>query len=182
MPRKRDNIPSDRKSALLTHLECRCANCGRMAHDVKDLVFGHIDPHSKGGTDKIGNLLPLCVRCNQANGTRYESIEWYDYFYKNYWNKPSIREILFEILNLMKPQVLNEVQEPTKPNIKEFNWTNRYWLCDCKRHHPGYVDSCTECKAIRDESRLSQPETESIRWPISNSIEPLYDHWSEFTP
>ena len=38
--------------------------------NVFDFTVGHNIP-SKGGTDKIYNLRPICARCNSGMGNRY---------------------------------------------------------------------------------------------------------------
>ena len=43
----------------------RCLRCGRLSWLVKD----HIIPVYQGGSDGIGNLQPLCYRCNSAKGS-----------------------------------------------------------------------------------------------------------------
>ncbi len=58
----------------------RCALCGRWcgrpgnenAHIPDDIKMevDHIVPWSKGGSDKVYNLQPLCKRCNRGKGNR----------------------------------------------------------------------------------------------------------------
>lgn len=48
-----------------------CAGCG--THD--GISVDHVVPIAKGGRHSIGNLQPLCVKCNQEKGTRLV-IEW----------------------------------------------------------------------------------------------------------
>lgn len=57
--------------ALLARTGHRCLCCG--ATGVK-LVKDHIRPRSRGGTDDIDNLQPLCMPCNARKGAR-----WIDY-------------------------------------------------------------------------------------------------------
>ncbi len=49
--------------AIFNH---QCAACSRAAALTKD----HIIPVSRGGSDAIGNLQPLCQRCNSVKFTR----------------------------------------------------------------------------------------------------------------
>lgn len=39
-----------------------CCNCG----STEDVVFHHIVPLSQGGTNKLSNITPVCVRCHKA--------------------------------------------------------------------------------------------------------------------
>jgi 5-methylcytosine-specific restriction endonuclease McrA len=43
-----------------------CAACGATGPSTID----HIIPLSRGGTDSVGNLMPLCGRCNSSKGTK----------------------------------------------------------------------------------------------------------------
>lgn len=46
----------------------RCLCCG----DTKAKIYrDHIVPVSRGGTDDISNIQPLCVRCNFRKGNRH---------------------------------------------------------------------------------------------------------------
>jgi 5-methylcytosine-specific restriction endonuclease McrA len=52
---------------LLEKWQHRCAYCG--AENVP-LEVEHIQPRSRGGTDRVSNLCLACVKCNQAKGNR----------------------------------------------------------------------------------------------------------------
>lgn len=43
-----------------------CAYCG----EIKPLTKDHIIPVSKGGSDDISNMLPVCRHCNCTKGNR----------------------------------------------------------------------------------------------------------------
>ncbi len=45
----------------------RCAYCGEKTKLTKD----HVQPVSKGGTDKIENIVPACRPCNHRKRAKY---------------------------------------------------------------------------------------------------------------
>ena len=43
---------------------------------VFNFSLGHDIPVSKGGTNKLDNLYPICCRCNTCMGNKYTIKEW----------------------------------------------------------------------------------------------------------
>lgn len=50
--------------------------------NVFDFTSGHNIPKSKGGSNNLNNLKPICSRCNLSMGNRYTIDEWQDKFKK----------------------------------------------------------------------------------------------------
>jgi len=46
--------------------------------DVFNYHIGHDLPSSKGGTNNIDNLIPICPRCNYSMSNNYTIQEWCD--------------------------------------------------------------------------------------------------------
>ena len=53
---------------------CRCNNCNRQEPEVK-LTVDHIVPISRGGTDYIDNIQPLCRSCNSKKHNKISNTE-----------------------------------------------------------------------------------------------------------
>jgi hypothetical protein len=52
-----------------------CEYCGVTETDVGgELTVDHIQPHAKGGTDDLDNLVYCCVRCNQYKGDYWPDV------------------------------------------------------------------------------------------------------------
>ena len=47
-----------------------CSSCG----SLDDLTIDHIKPLSRGGTNTLDNLTPLCRSCNSSKGNRQEAL------------------------------------------------------------------------------------------------------------
>ena len=48
--------------------------------NVFNFIVGHNKPVSKGGTNDLRNLRPICARCNSSMGDRYTIDEWNEAF------------------------------------------------------------------------------------------------------
>ncbi len=79
-PRKRRKIPKSVKIKVwekyfgLNTAVGKCYVCGRPIH-ITDFEVGHNKAVSRGGSDRISNLRPICATCNRSMGTM--SIEAY---------------------------------------------------------------------------------------------------------
>ena len=55
--------------------KCKVTWCTNTIN-VFDFQCGHNIPESKGGKTEIGNLIPICGRCNISMGNQYTIDEW----------------------------------------------------------------------------------------------------------
>ncbi len=53
---------------LCAHYGWACLRCGRKEPEIA-LTVDHVIPLSKGGTNSIDNIQPLCISCNTSKGT-----------------------------------------------------------------------------------------------------------------
>ena len=73
--RKRRPIPKAKRRAIwIKHIgshifSADCLSCGSMPIDPFSFESGHVVAHSKGGSDAIDNLVPICSICNKDMGT-----------------------------------------------------------------------------------------------------------------
>lgn len=58
--------PSERNKRVYELHGTNCHYCGRAEVRTVD----HIVPKSKGGSDRMSNLVPCCRRCNTSKGTK----------------------------------------------------------------------------------------------------------------
>jgi hypothetical protein len=63
-----DLKPNEVKSLLrilaARNIVPKCAECGHPLFDPDEITWDHAFPHSKGGPDLIGNLIPMHANCN----------------------------------------------------------------------------------------------------------------------
>lgn len=69
MARKRKKISTTTRFEVFKRDSFTCQYCGRKAPEVV-LELEHIEPHSKGGSDDILNLLTSCWACNNGKSDR----------------------------------------------------------------------------------------------------------------
>jgi hypothetical protein len=56
------------RRAIKEHFNCTCVYCGE-SYDLQELTLDHVRPKTFGGKDITSNLVPACVKCNQAKGS-----------------------------------------------------------------------------------------------------------------
>ena len=56
-------------SFLKSHAK-RCAYCGKKLFFIEDKTIDHINPKSKGGSEKIKNKIVVCKECNQIKSNQ----------------------------------------------------------------------------------------------------------------
>lgn len=65
--RARGTHTADEWGTLLREVDGECPGCRR---GFPKLTLDHVRPISKGGSDAIGNLQPLCESCNKSKGPK----------------------------------------------------------------------------------------------------------------
>lgn len=63
-----------------------CAYCG----SEENLTLDHITPTSKGGSDRVTNVLCACHSCNQSKGHEYWKL-WY--VQQDFYNEDSLNKV-----------------------------------------------------------------------------------------
>ena len=56
------------RRAIKEHFNCTCVYCGE-TYELSELTLDHVHPKTLGGEDITSNLVPACVKCNQAKGS-----------------------------------------------------------------------------------------------------------------
>jgi len=67
--RKRKAISPKLRFEVFKRDSFKCQYCGRCAPEIV-LELEHIEPHSKGGSDEVLNLITSCWECNNGKGDR----------------------------------------------------------------------------------------------------------------
>ena len=89
LPRKR--IPKGKRRAIwVKHIgqyifRTKCPCCNSTEIDPFTFEAGHIHPHSKGGSDDISNLVPICSICNKDMGSENMKIYMKKIFNRILW-------------------------------------------------------------------------------------------------
>lgn len=79
--------------------KCYISWCSNKVN-VFNFHVGHDIPESKGGTDNINNLKPICDRCNLSMGSQNTIEEWNNKYTKNSKIKKFIyKTITFTLIN-----------------------------------------------------------------------------------
>jgi hypothetical protein len=60
------------RQSIKEHWDYECAYCG----SEENLTLDHITPRSKGGSDRVTNVLCACKECNNSKGHQMWS-DWY---------------------------------------------------------------------------------------------------------
>ena len=98
--KKRRKISKAKRRAIwIKHIgdhifKTKCVCCGVKDIDPFDFQCGHVEAHSKGGSDSISNLIPICSICNIDMGSENMKI-----FMKNEF-KRGLYGVLGELNNL----------------------------------------------------------------------------------
>lgn len=69
--KKKRMVPTTRRrrlKKLIKRFGCRCLRCG-LRFTFQELTVDHVKPLSKGGTNALENLQPLCFDCNTSKGS-----------------------------------------------------------------------------------------------------------------
>lgn len=74
---ERRRFTKEERHAILMRNSCRCCTCNKKLTD-KTMTVEHIIPISRGGTNDIKNLIPLCGECNRMKGNLlYIGMDYY---------------------------------------------------------------------------------------------------------
>lgn len=67
------SINSSEWIAKVMMLGNKCQSCFKTEPEIK-ITIDHVQPVSKGGTNHIDNLQPLCMNCNQKKHAKYSPV------------------------------------------------------------------------------------------------------------
>ena len=83
------------KAGKVFETKCPVAWCTNTIN-VFNFQCGHNVPESKGGATHIGNLIPLCSRCNVSMGNMYTIDEWNAQYQDRTPTPPPVAEVVPE--------------------------------------------------------------------------------------
>jgi 5-methylcytosine-specific restriction endonuclease McrA len=69
----------DEWADLKRRFKYRCVRCGVREDKIKPetrLTADHVTPVAQGGPKGIGNIQPLCQKCNQTKGASFADYRW----------------------------------------------------------------------------------------------------------
>lgn len=75
------------KRSIKEHWNNQCAYCG----NVENLTLDHITPQSKGGTNRLTNVICACDKCNKSKGHQMWS-NWY--LQQNFFSTERLSKII----------------------------------------------------------------------------------------
>ena len=84
------------KAGKVFETKCPVSWCTNTIN-VFNFQCGHNVPESKGGATHIGNLIPLCSRCNVSMGNMYTIDEWNAQYQDRTPTPPPAPEVIPEI-------------------------------------------------------------------------------------
>lgn len=62
--------PAERKIMVWQRDKWRCRYCGEKLKSKAQATVDHVIPRSKGGSNRMANLVTACVPCNQAKADK----------------------------------------------------------------------------------------------------------------
>jgi hypothetical protein len=75
------------RQSIKEHWDYECAYCG----ETENLTLDHITPRSKGGSDRITNVLCACKECNTSKGHQV----WYEwYMHQSFFTTERLSDII----------------------------------------------------------------------------------------
>lgn len=97
------------RNSIKKHWNYKCAYCG----SDENLTLDHITPRSKGGSDRITNVLCACNDCNKSKGHQMWS-EWF--LEQDFFNTENLSKIIEWQEQITEKELY--VYRPRKNNCK----------------------------------------------------------------
>lgn len=75
-------IPQHVKNAVRRRDKDRCVYCGQKEKlfgiwFIRELEYGHVIPHSKGGDNCLDNIQLECFKCNRGKSDGIKKLSWW---------------------------------------------------------------------------------------------------------